>query len=140
MKNKLIPVICTLLILLCSCSAGSGEGGERFIPDAEYIQVVMFHLEQRCESCNAVEQVTKELLEEEYGRALDAGEVKFIPLGFRSENGRKAAGYLGATGQSLFVVKGDSISNLTPDAFVFATVNPQHYRNALKQELKEYLK
>ena len=107
---------------------------------ADDIQIVLFHLTHRCESCNAVEQVTKELLEEEYWDAYSRGQVRFVSLDYQSENGRKAAELLKASGQTLYVVKGDSIDNLTSPAFMYAGTHPDYYREALRIELDQYLK
>jgi hypothetical protein len=101
--------------------------------------VVLFHLQQRCESCNAVEKETKRLLGEEYNEATDSGRLKFISLNIQAENGKKAAALLHASGQSLFVVKGDSVSDLTGSAFVYAGTLPENYRKALRTALDKYL-
>ena len=106
---------------------------------AGYIQVVLFHMEQRCGSCDAVERETENLLNEEYAEELQSGEVKFISLNYQSEKGKKAARLLQATGQTLYVTKGDSISDLTSQAFMYAQTHPEYYRDALRTELDKYL-
>lgn len=139
MKSANIPVLWLIFLLFVSCGSAQKENEEAFQADADYIQIVMFHLEQRCESCNAVELQTLALLEEEYDEEVASGKVKFIPLGFQSDNGRKTAELLRASGQTLYVVKGDSISDLTSAAFMFALTHPERYRTALKKELDLFL-
>lgn len=131
-----------ILITLCasSCSTGERNDSVSYVEDAEYIQIVLFHLAQRCESCNAVEKETNGLLEEEYAEEISMGKLKFVPMNFQSEKGKKIARQLQAAGQTLLVVKGDSITNLTKDAFVFASTHPEHYREALRNTLDKYLK
>ena len=132
-------ITCIILFFLISCNSGSqGEKGT-FTAHAGYIQVVLFHMEQRCESCDAVELETENLLNEEYAEELQSGEVKFISLNYQSEKGKQAAKQLKATGQTLYVVKGDSISNLTSPAFMYAHTHPEYYRDALRKELDKYL-
>jgi hypothetical protein len=128
-----------MLFLLFSCNSGSEEEKGSFTAHAGYIQVVLFHMEQRCESCDAVEIETENLLNEEYTEELQSGEVKFISLNYQSEKGKKAAKLLQATGQTLYVVKGDSISNLTSPAFMYAHTHPEYYLDALREELDKYL-
>lgn len=133
-----------LVLALASCRTGSGETGPGepaivFDPDTEAIQVVLFHLAQRCESCMAVEQVTVSLLEEEFSEAYRSGEIRFVPLSYRSKNGQEASRFLKASGQTLYVVKGDSISNLTSPAFMYASTHPDYYREALRAALGKYL-
>ena len=127
-------------MLMISCRTGSGGKEGTFQPDAANVQIVLFHLSQRCESCMAVENETIRLLEEEYWDAYATGEVKFIPLDYQSENGKEASTLLRAAGQTLFVVKGDSISNLTCPAFMYASTHPEYYREALRTALDKFLK
>lgn len=132
--------ILMMTMLVISCRTGSGGEEGTFQPDATNVQIVLFHLSQRCESCMAVENETIRLLEEEYRDAFATGEVKFIPLDYQSENGKEASTLLRAAGQTLFVVKGDSISNLTSPAFMYASTHPEYYREALRTALDKFLK
>jgi len=139
MKKGFILLIWIVLIPVNSCRTGDRHATGIFVADANYVQIVMFHLEQRCESCNAVEQETMCLLEEEYSEEILSGKVRFIPLNFQSENGKKAAGLLRASGQTLFVVKGDSITDLTSAAFMYASTHPEYYHEALRKALNKNL-
>lgn len=131
--------IILLLLLICSCNTGIIQEEEVFNFDTEQVQIVLFHLEQRCKSCTAVEKVTQSLLEEEYTGEINKGELSFVSLNIQSENGRKAAKILKAPGQSLFIVNKDSISDLTGPAFMFANTHPERYRKALRKELENFL-
>ena len=139
MKKGIIIFLWILLMPVNSCRTGDQNDSGIFVADADYIQIVLFHLERRCESCNAVEEETQRLLEEEYDKEVLSGELRFIPLNFQSENGKKAAGLLGASGQTLFVVKGDSIEDLTSAAFMYASTHPEYYHEALSLALEKYL-
>ena len=139
MKKGIIILLWVVLIPVNSCRIGDQNDSGIYVADADYIQIVLFHLERRCESCNAVEEETQRLLEEEYNEEVLSGELRFIPLNFQSENGKKAAGLLGASGQTLFVVKGDSIEDLTSAAFMYASTHPEYYHEALSLALEKYL-
>jgi hypothetical protein len=139
MKKGIIILLWIVLMPVNSCRTGDQNDAEIFMVDADYIQIVLFHLEQRCESCNAVEKETMWLLEEEYGEEILSGEIRFVPLNFQTENGKKAAGLLRASGQTLFVVKGDSIEDLTSPAFMYASTHPEYYHKALSLALDKYL-
>lgn len=132
-------MILLVILMMFSCRAPLNENEDRFDPDAEYVQIVLFHLAQRCESCKAVEDQTKMLLEEEYWKAFATGRVKFISLDYQSESGKEASMLLKASGQTLYVVKGDSVTNLTSPAFMYASTHPEYYREALREELDKYL-
>ena len=128
-----------LFTLFISCNSGNSSQHAAFNPDADYVQIVMFHLQARCESCNAVEEVTLSLLQEDFKEELDEGSIRFIPMVIQAKNSKSAAEHLGATGQNLFVVKGDVIEDLTGEAFLFAHTHPDRYREALKGELDKLM-
>jgi hypothetical protein len=132
-------VIYLTSMLLFSCQPGTRENSGVYVQDADYLQVVLFHLAQRCESCNAVEEETLLLLETEYEAELRAGKVKFVSLDFQTEQGKRAAEILHASGQTLFVVWGDSLDNLTGPAFMYASTHPEYYREALRKSLDQAL-
>ena len=139
MKRGILVLFWIILIAVNSCGTGDqGESGT-FVPDADYIQIVLFHLAQRCESCNAVEQETRDLLELEFREEVLAEKIKFISLDFQTENGKKAASFLGASGQSLFVVRGAHMDNLTSAAFMYASTHPEYYHEALRKALGNFL-
>jgi hypothetical protein len=136
--KSIIPIF-LLTLLLISCRTGTGGEEGTFHPDAAYVQIVLFHLAQRCESCMAVENETIRLLEEEYWDSYATGEVKFVSLNYQSESGKQASKLLRAAGQTLYVIKGDSISDLTSPAFMYASTHPEYYREALRTALDKYL-
>ncbi len=138
MKEKLIVFLLFLLMYCC----GPAEGGNNvsFEKDPDSIYVILFHLPQRCEYCDAVEMETRAVLAKDYKDRLDSGEIKFLQFDILSENGKKAAKYLRATGQNLYIVKGDSIADLSGPAFIFAHERPEKYHTILKQDLDKYLR
>lgn len=137
MKEKLFGMF--LLLMTFSCGPSGQDVNVDFEGNPDCIYVIMFHLAQRCESCNAVEMETRAILEKEYKAELDSGEIRFLVFNIRSENGKKAARQLKASGQTLYIVNGDSISDLSGPAFLFAHTHPERYYKTLKQELDKYL-
>lgn len=139
MRIAIKQIILILLLAFFSCRSGEKDNSGVFVQDADYIQIVLFHLAQRCESCNAVERETIALLENDYGEAVASGKVKFISLSVQSENGKKATRILQAAGQSLFVVYEDSVADLTGSAFLYASIRPEIYRDELRKALDTVL-
>lgn len=126
-------------VLVLSCNPKTDQGSSTFVPDADYIQIVLFHLEKRCASCNAVEQETVYVLENNFREASETGEIRMISLDFQDSEGKKAAKILRASGQTLFVVRSDRIFDLTSEAFMFAQTHPERYRSALTETLNKLL-
>jgi len=139
MKQGILILLGVILLSIHACKTGDGHDEGTFVAGADYIQIVLFHLQQRCESCIAVELVTQALLEAEYGEEVQSGKIRFISLNFQSDNGKQAARLLRASGQTMYVVKGDSTSNLTSAAFMYASTHPDYYQEALRNALDKYL-
>lgn len=139
MKRGITSIICLILLGAYACRTGNQHESGVFVEDADYIQIVLFHLAQRCESCIAVERETLWLLEQEYGEEVQSGKIKFVSLDYQTKSGKKAAGLLQASGQTLFVLGRDSLSNLTSAAFMYASTHPGIYLEALRKELDLYL-
>ena len=139
MKHRIAKLSGILILTLFSCTTGGQEETGTYVADADYIQIVLFHLAQRCESCNNVEEETNALIETEYPEEISSGKIKFVSLNYQSKDGREAAKLLQASGQTLFVVAGDSINNLTSPAFMFASTHPDYYREALRKALDQAL-
>ena len=137
-KGKLLFLV--LILLSVSCKQGNQEKEEAYARNPDCIQVVLFHLAQRCESCTAVERESLAILEEEYANEMAEDKIQFLSFNIHSEKGKKAASQLKATGQNLFIVKGDSISDLSGTAFLFAHTHPERYHDALVKEIGKYLK
>lgn len=127
------------MLFAVSCSTGIKEKQVEYEKNPDNIQIVLFHLSQRCESCNAVEGETKSFLEQKYAKELASGEIRFLSFGLFSENGKSAAKQLNAYGLNLFIVKGDSILDLTSSAFLLAQTQPVNFTTILSNELKKFL-
>jgi hypothetical protein len=90
---SMVLLISLVLLAGNACRSGNTTDKHIFVADAEYVQIVLFHLAQRCESCNAVELETNWLLEEEYREEVLAGKIKYVSLNFRDENAKRQPGF-----------------------------------------------
>ena len=126
-----------LFFLALSCKRGTGENTGNFNPDAGNIQVVLFHLPQRCASCDAVETETRKVLNLYFREDVEMGKISFVSMSFRDRKGREAARMLGASGQALLVVSPDTTVDLTVDGFMHAGTHPERFRDTLRKELKK---
>jgi hypothetical protein len=137
MKFNTIGIL--LMLFTVSCSIRIKEKQVEYEKNPENIQIVLFHLSQRCESCNAVESETIAFLEQKYSKEMTSGEIRFLSFDLFSENGKSAAKQLNAYGLNLFIVKGDSILDLTSSAFLLAQTQPVNFITILNTELKKFL-
>ena len=94
------------------------------------VSVLYFHATRRCATCEAVEKVSKEALNEFY-----QGKVKFFSINREEE--KELAKQYNIEWQSLIITKGDKIVNLTNDAFLNARTNPDKLKAKIKSTIDQ---
>ncbi|MCF8380349.1 MAG: nitrophenyl compound nitroreductase subunit ArsF family protein [Bacteroidales bacterium] len=94
------------------------------------VQVYYFHATRRCATCEAVESVTKEALIEYYG-----DKVTFTSINREDEKDNPMIEKYKVSGQTLIIIKGDKVVNLTNDAFMNARTNPDKLKAKLKSTI-----
>ena len=125
-----------LAFLLASVSCGSvGVKEEKSaIADItkEKIEVYYFHNSHRCATCVAVEDVTLASLEELYSNQMQNDSLTFKSIDLEDVDSEDVIQKLEVSGQSLLIVAGSKIENLTTDAFMNARTNPDKLKELIK--------
>lgn len=94
---------------------------------ASVVTAYYFHATRRCETCQAVEAVSKEAIQEYYG-----DKVQFLSVNNEEEGNRQLVEKYQVSGQTLLIVKGDKIIDLTTDAFLNARTKPDKLKAKIK--------
>jgi len=94
------------------------------------VEVYYFHSTRRCATCQAVESVTEEALKEYYGT-----EVSFKSVNQEEDKDNPMIKQFEINGQTLLVIKGDEVINLTNDAFLNARISPEKFKVKLKSTI-----
>ncbi len=94
---------------------------------ASDVKAYYFHATRRCATCQAVEAVTKDALKEYYG-----DKVVFQSLNIEEEKDNALIEKYKISGQTLLIIKGDEVVNLTNDAFMNARTNPDKLKAKIK--------
>lgn len=97
-------------------------------------QLVYFHNERRCATCMAVEDVAKEVIAQ-----YDAAEISFHSYQIDDEACAEMVKNLQISGQTLLLMGKDTTLNLTNEAFMYARVNPEKYKEVLNAALKSVI-
>lgn len=100
--------------------------------DANKVSVVYFHATRRCATCEAVEKVTKETLAKHYKE-----EVPFHSINREEE--KELAQKYNIDWQTLMVMKGDKMVNLTNEAFLNARTKPEKLEALLQSTIESML-
>lgn len=98
------------------------------------VKAYYFHGTNRCATCQAVETVTQEALKEYYGE-----KIAFLSLNIEEEKSNPMIEKYKIAGQTLLIINGDQMVNLTNDAFLNARTNPDKLKTKLKSTIDSML-
>lgn len=91
------------------------------------VEAYYFHATHRCATCQAVESVTREALKEYYG-----DKVSFKSINSEKEKDNLLIEKYKVSGQTLLIIKGNKVTNLTNEAFMYARTNPDKLKAKIK--------
>lgn len=140
------------LLLLASC-AGRGNGNKAGAADvAQFessvddqcsaeVELLYFHGNRRCATCIAIEQHTKELLENDFADEMAQGKIAFKSINYDEKNGKELAGKYKVAGSSLIMVSegGNAVDNLTNFAFTTARNRPDEFKEGVRTGIVKVL-
>ena len=101
----------------------------------EKVEVYYFHNTRRCTTCQAVESVTKNSLEELYPEQMKKGEIAFVSLNIEDDANEALARKLKVSGQTLLILKDGKKKDLTNDAFMYARTNPEKLKEKIQKAI-----
>ena len=116
--------VVALGVLIDSCQAQTKESDKQQELTAEGIDVYYFHFTRRCVTCKAIESESLEAIKMNYPDQFSSGEIKFHAYNLDEQESKPVAQKLNVSGQALLVVKGEKITDLTNQGFMYARSNP----------------
>lgn len=144
MKKVLFALLA--IIALTSCGNGQNAKAQNLVKtnQKEYVEVLYFHGKKRCITCNAIENLTKEVLEKQFAEQLKNGKVIFKIIDISTKDGEKIADKYEVTWSSLFINKWkdgkETKNNMTDFGFSYAKGSPDVFKEGLKKKINELLK
>ena len=125
----------TFSLLTISCSGRSKKDDKQATTStSDKTEVYYFHATRRCATCQAVETITKEALQEYYG-----DQIVFQSLNFEEEQNKAIVDKFQISGQSLLIVKGDKKTDITGNAFMNARTSPEKLKAKIKSVIDPLL-
>lgn len=109
-------------------------------PAAKKIEVYYFHFTRRCMTCNNVEKVSKEAVEQQFAEKVKAGEITFKSVNLDETEGEAIGAKLKVEGQTLLIVSGDKRVDLTEKGFLYANNSPEKLKAEIKKAIDSMLK
>ncbi len=139
MKAVRLTFMLLMAVSLSTCNAQSSKDQKSAVADTDELQVYYFHFTARGATCNAVENETKVALEMFYTDQVKEGNIAFASLNLDEDDGKKLAEQLKVSGQTLLLIKGDQIGNLTNKGFMNARTNSGKFHEILKSNIDKLL-
>lgn len=137
-KHLLIMV--ALVTGLGACEANSQRNDDT--PE-DGVEVLYFHGRQRCATCQAIENETKDLIDSQFADEVKSEKVRYRIVDITKAENEALADKYEITWSSLVLVKyndGKEISeNLTKFAFASARNNPAQFKKELAEKINKLL-
>lgn len=134
------------IITLTSCGGRQKSSTQNSAEEStkEGIEVIYFHGKQRCVTCNAIENLTKEVLDKEFTEQLKKGDVRFRIVDISTGEGETIADKYEVTWSSLYINQWkdgkENKNNMTDFGFSYATASPDEFKEGVKKKIEELLK
>jgi hypothetical protein len=139
MKAIKLMFLLLVAVSVSACYAQTSQDQKSTGVDTDELQVYYFHFTKRCATCNAVENEAKLAIEMFYADQVKEGNIAFTSLNLEEEDGKKMAEQLKVSGQTLLLVKGDQMVNLTNEGFMNARTKPDKFHEILKSNIDKLL-
>lgn len=134
MKTKII-IVFAVFTTLFSCKKEVKQEVKPIVENskATEVQLIQFHTEHRCVTCNNIEKLSKETI-----KGNDA--ISFVLYNVDDEKNAKVAEQFEATGTSLYLYnsKTKEIKDLTEMAFMYAKNEGEKFKTELQKEISEF--
>ena len=128
--------IYVLVFVSSSCNAQTKEDEKvQEQVSNEEVSVTYFHFTRRCATCMAIESESLKLIESLYSDHYNAGKITFLSYNLDESDSEIAAKKYKISGQSLLVIKGSNIKDLTKEGFMYARTNPAKFHSELEKAI-----
>ena len=135
------------ITMLCAgfMACGNGQTKEAEVQDDEdNVEILYFHGKQRCMTCKAIEQETKQVVESCFADEVKKGLLAFRIIDISKAENEPIADKYEITWSSLVIVKHENgkeqAENLTKFAFANAHNKPDMFRSELTKKINGLLK
>ena len=144
MKRTLFFLLAMLTLAACGRNQNANVQAAAQTEQEDAVEVLYFHGKQRCITCNAIERLTKEGIEQDFAQQLKYGEIIFKVIDISTKEGEKIADAYEVTWSSLYINKWqdgkESRNNMTDFGFSYAKGSPDVFKAGVKKKIEELLK
>ena len=139
---KKLLLIFALITGLMSC-AGREKTSDAPTTETDRVEVIYFHGKQRCATCKAIENRTKEVVNSMFANELQNGALVIRTIDISTPEGEQLADKYEVAWSSLFVNRWENgketRNNMTEFGFGNARNNPEVFKTGLADKIRESL-
>lgn len=130
-----------VIIFLLLMGSGSGIAQEKQASGSAILEVYYFHGTHRCPTCLAVEEQTRKVIGELYGKELETGIVVLKVLNLEEKSNQALVEQFEIGWSSLILYKPGTKEkvNLTEEGFATARSAPETFRETLKKQIDKLI-
>lgn len=144
MKKLLFILLAVIGLTSCGNNQNANAQTSTKATQKDVIEVIYFHGKQRCITCNAIEKLTKEVVEKDFAQQLKDGKITFKIVDISTKEGEKIADKYEVTWSSLYINKWkdgkEAKNNMTDFGFSYAKNSPDVFKAGVKKKIDELLK
>jgi len=139
--KKLIVLMVTVFLSTLFVSNLDAQTNSNSTKNQKVVKVYYFHSTNRCATCNAVENVTKMVINEQFKEQVSKGLIEFKSINIDEEVNEKLVKKYKIVFSTLLIINKNGVANdYTDTAFQYAKNNPDKYKELLKVEINKALK
>lgn len=139
MKNRVFTLLLLALMTACGGRGSSSAASPQEQPDG--VEVLSFHTKKRCPTCRAIEQLTREVVEQEFADEAADGTLR-LHVAEITEEEELAVRYEVAWSSLLLSHRHNGeepVVDLTRFAFAHARTDADLFRRELKARIEQLL-
>lgn len=144
MKKLLFILLAVIGLTSCGNNQNSNAQSSTKATQKDVIEVIYFHGKQRCITCNAIEKLTKEVIETDFTPQIKDGKIIFKIIDISTKEGEKIADQYEVTWSSLYINKWEdgkeAKNDMTDFGFSYAKSSPDVFKAGVKKKIDELLK
>jgi len=123
---KTFKFLAAIMLVIAGFSNLRAQTPQKAVP----VEVYYFHATNRCVTCQAVEDVTRDALKQNYGN-----QIQLKSINSDEESSKPLLKKYKVAGQSLLILKGNKIEDLTSFAFLNARTKPEQLKEKIKKTI-----
>jgi thiol-disulfide isomerase/thioredoxin len=142
MKNLLFIILALVMsgaTMSVSAATGNNDPAQQ-VKTTNPTEVYYFHMTRRCVTCQTVEKVTEQAVNELFADAVKRGDVTFKSVNIEDKENKALIKKLKVQGQSLLIVNGKDQVNITDKGFMYAVNEPEKLKAEVKTNVEKFIK